>query len=107
MNITRYDLTAMISEKMPGIEPEIITKIVNRIFEIIIEELKNGNKIEFRNFGRFKIRKRRGRMAHNPKTLEKVEVPPKNIPVFKIGKMFKDEIARAEKKNPNKLLGKK
>ncbi|HPG29314.1 MAG TPA: HU family DNA-binding protein [bacterium] len=105
MNITRFDLTAMISERTPSLDSDMVNKMVNRIFDVIIEELSNENKIEFRNFGRFFVKKKRGRIAHNPKTLEKVEVAPRLAPVFKIGKLFKEEIEIASKKSAVKFAG--
>ena len=94
MNITRQDLVEMINEKMNMVDKELISKIIESLFDIIIEEMRKGYKIEFRNFGRFYTNIRKARIGHNPKTLIKVQVPSKTIPVFKIGRQFKEQIIK-------------
>lgn len=64
--------------------------IVNTVFDSIVESLKEGEKIELRGFGSFRIRQRGSRLGRNPKTGEKVHVPPKRIPYFKPGKALKE-----------------
>jgi len=59
-----------------------------------VESLRTGRKIELRGFGSFRIRNRGARIGRNPKTGEKVEVPPKRIPYFKPGKELKEQLNR-------------
>ena len=66
--------------------------IVDTVFESIIDALKRGEKIELRGFGSFRLRKREPRKGRNPKTGDKVDVPPKSVPYFKPGKELKDLI---------------
>ena len=68
--------------------------IVDTVFESIIDALKRGEKIELRGFGSFRLRKREPRKGRNPKTGDKVDVPPKRVPYFKPGKELKDLINR-------------
>ena len=63
--------------------------IVNTVFDSIISSLKEGEKIELRGFGSFRIRHRGPRIGRNPKTGEQVQVPSKRIPYFKPGKDLK------------------
>ncbi|HEX3108431.1 MAG TPA: integration host factor subunit beta [Thermoanaerobaculia bacterium] len=69
--------------------------IVNIVFDSIVDSLRNGQKIELRGFGSFRLRNRKSRTGRNPKTGEKVEVPSKKIPYFKPGKELKELINRA------------
>lgn len=64
--------------------------IVNTVFESIVDSLKEGEKIELRGFGSFRIRERGSRIGRNPKTGAKVDVPSKRIPYFKPGKQLKE-----------------
>lgn len=66
--------------------------IVNIVLDSIVDSLRHGEKIELRGFGSFRIRNRKSRLGRNPKTGEKVEVPPKRIPYFKPGKELKELI---------------
>ena len=68
--------------------------IVDTVFHSIIGALHRGEKIELRGFGSFRLRKREPRKGRNPKTGDKVDVPPKKVPYFKPGKELKELINR-------------
>lgn len=71
-------------------------EIVNTVFRTIVDSLRSGRKIELRGFGSFRIRNRGARIGRNPKTGEKVDVPPKRIPYFKPGKELKEKLNRQD-----------
>jgi integration host factor subunit beta len=95
LTLTKADLIEEVLRitELPRKESEAI---VETIFDSIIESLQNGDKIEIRGFGSFRTRQRRGRVGRNPKTGEKVEVPPKKIPFFKPSKELKDFVNSPE-----------
>ena len=64
--------------------------IVESIFDSVVRSLRAGDKIEIRGFGSFRTRQRQARVGRNPKTGDRVEVPPKRIPYFKPSKELKD-----------------
>jgi integration host factor subunit beta len=66
--------------------------IVETIFDSVVRALRTGDKIEIRGFGSFRTRQRKPRVGRNPKTGERVEVPPKKIPFFKPSKELKDMV---------------
>jgi len=66
--------------------------IVDTVFTSIIDALQRGEKIELRGFGSFRLRQREPRKGRNPKTGDKVDVPPKKVPYFKPGKELKELI---------------
>ena len=66
--------------------------IVDTLFESVIKALRDGDKLEVRGFGSFRVRQRNARTGRNPKTGEKVEVPAKRVPYFKPSKELKDLI---------------
>ena len=74
--------------------------IVDTVFKSIINALHRGDKIELRGFGSFRFRNRAPRKGRNPKTGEKVDVPPKRIPYFKMGKELKALLNGAEAAQP-------
>ncbi|MFY9227656.1 MAG: HU family DNA-binding protein [Blastocatellia bacterium] len=65
--------------------------IVAEIINSMIDSLKEGNEIEIRGFGAFRIRSRNARNGRNPKTGEAVAVPSKSVVYFKIGKGLKEK----------------
>ena len=68
--------------------------IVDTVFRSIITVLRRGEKIELRGFGSFRLRQREPRKGRNPKTGDRVDVPPKKVPYFKPGKELKELINR-------------
>jgi integration host factor subunit beta len=99
LTLTKADLIEEVLRitELPRKESE---SIVETIFDSIIESLQKGDKIEIRGFGSFRTRERRGRTGRNPKTGEKVEVPPKKIPFFKPSKELKDFVNSADSQAP-------
>ena len=95
LTLTKADLIEEVLRitELPRKESETI---VETIFDSIIESIQKGDKIEIRGFGSFRTRQRRGRVGRNPKTGEKVEVPPKKIPFFKPSKELKDFVNSPE-----------
>lgn len=89
--MTKADLVDEVAAKVDLTKKEA-EEIVNSVFDSIVQSLQSGEKIELRGFGSFRIRSRKPRIGRNPKTGEKVEVPPKQIPYFKPGKELKDLI---------------
>ncbi len=67
----------------------VVKRIIQTFLDQIIDELSQGNRLEFRDFGVFEARVRASREAQNPKTLAKVQVPPKRTVKFKVGRVMK------------------
>jgi integration host factor subunit beta len=68
--------------------------IVDAVFSSIATALQQGEKIELRGFGSFKLRRRESRTGRNPKTGAGVVVPAKKIPHFKPGKALREMLNR-------------
>lgn len=66
--------------------------IVSTVLESIVDSLKEGDKIELRGFGSFRIRERGSRIGRNPKTGARVDVPSRKIPYFKPGKELRKRL---------------
>jgi integration host factor subunit beta len=71
-------------------------RLVEIVFESIIETLNHGEKIELRGFGSFRVRERGARRGRNPKTGDPVDIPAKRVPYFKPGKELKELINEDE-----------
>ena len=67
-------------------------EIVQQFLEEITTELGKGNRLEFRDFGVFEVKERAARVAQNPKTLEKVQVPAKRGVKFKMGRIMRERM---------------
>ena len=91
MTMTKADLVEMVAESsdLPRKEAD---EVVQVILDSIIAALSRGEKVELRGFGSFRIRRRGERNGRNPKTGDRVHVPPKKIPYFKPGKHLREEL---------------
>ena len=67
-------------------------RLVEIVFESVIDTLNQGEKIELRGFGSFRVRERGARRGRNPKTGNPVNIPAKRVPYFKPGKELKELI---------------
>lgn len=65
---------------------------VNTILDSMIEALIAGDNIEIRGFGSFVVKDYKPYYGRNPKTGEKIEVSPKKLPFFKVGKELKEQV---------------
>lgn len=87
-NVTKKDLIDGIVNRTN--EKRVAVKsVVQEFLNAIIDELGRGNRIELRDFGVFEMKQRAARVAQNPKTLEKVEVPERTTVKFKPGRLMR------------------
>ena len=91
--ITKKELIDRISEKTNN-KRVVVKRIVQCFLDEIIDELGHDNRLEFRDFGVFESKRRAARVAQNPKTLERVQVPPKRTVKFKIGRLMKMRLSK-------------
>lgn len=89
--VTKRDLVQRISDST-GQTKVLVRDIIQRFLDEVANELVRGNRLEFRKFGVFEVRHRPGRLAQNPKTLEKVPVPPKRVVKFKVGNVMRKRV---------------
>ncbi len=67
-------------------------EIINLIFDAMADELSSGGRIEIRGFGNFTVRTYQPYQGRNPRTGAKVDVAPKKLPFFKVGKELKERV---------------
>jgi integration host factor subunit beta len=71
----------------------VVRQIVQSLLDGIIDELAQGNRLEFRDFGVFEVVTRRPRVARNPRTGEAIHVPAKTVAHFKQGRVMRTRVA--------------
>ncbi|HOJ71099.1 MAG TPA: HU family DNA-binding protein [Syntrophorhabdaceae bacterium] len=75
-----------------GLNQKIAKIAVDTIVDTIKKAIIDGERVEIRGFGSFTLRSYKGYKGRNPKSGEVVEVSPKRLPYFKVGKELKDMI---------------
>lgn len=90
--VTKKELIDRIAEATQA-KRVVVKRIVQSFLDEVVNELATGNRLEFRDFGVFETRERSARVAQNPKTLERVQVPAKRTIKFKMGRLMRQKLA--------------
>jgi len=91
--MTKADIVDQIADRT-GLTKKDVADTVDGFLDAVSKALSNGQHIEIRGFGTFKVKDRKSRLARNPRTGEAVPVPPRRVPVFKVSKELKDQVAQ-------------
>jgi integration host factor subunit beta len=91
ITITKKELIDRIAESTQA-KRVTVKNIVQTFLDEITKELCNNNRLEFRDFGVFETKIRASRVAQNPKTLDRVEVPAKRTVKFKMGRLMRENL---------------
>ena len=89
--MNKSELIERLSEKT-GVSVQQAEEVVNLIYKRMRDTLVNGGRVEIRGFGSFVVKEYESYEGRNPKTGEKIPVPPKKLPFFKVGKELKERI---------------
>jgi nucleoid DNA-binding protein len=89
--MTKKDIVLRVASET-GLKQLDVKKVVQHSLDAIVDSLSKGATVELRNFGIFKVKSRKGRTGRNPRTGEKVPVPPKRVVTFKPGLVMKKNI---------------
>ena len=88
----KSELIQKIAAANPHLFHRDVERIVNVIFDEIVEALSNGSRVELRGFGAFTVKHRSSRTGRNPRTGEPVQVDEKFVPFFKSGKELRERL---------------
>jgi len=88
----KSELIAKIAGANPHLYHRDIERIVNVIFDEIVDALARGDRVELRGFGAFTVKHRPPRTGRNPRTGTSVTVEEKFVPFFKTGKELRERL---------------
>lgn len=89
--MNKAELGAAIAEKFNLPKTQGVS-IIEAMTDMITEELKKGGEVTIAGFGQFMSKERKGRSGVNPRTKEKITIPPIKVPKFKAGKNLKEAL---------------
>ncbi len=89
--MNKSELIEKLAEKT-GLNVIQSEEVVNLIYKKMKDTMVNGGRIEIRGFGSFVVKEYQSYQGRNPKTGDKISVPPKKLPFFKVGKELKERI---------------
>jgi integration host factor subunit beta len=89
--MNKSDIAMALSDR-EGITEKQAAEIVNLIFDGFINTFKNGGRTEIRGFGSFAVKNYGSYTGRDPRTGKSVEVKPKKLPIFKVGRELKKRV---------------
>lgn len=94
--MNKSELIETLAEKidLPVRETAGISKT---IIDAMSNALVKGDSIEIRGFGSFTVKEYGAYTGRNPKSGEKIDVAPKKLPFFKVGKDLRERVDAASK----------
>lgn len=91
--MTKADLVEQVADAIgPGVTKKDCAIVVDGFLNAVKKALAEGENIEIRGFGTFKVRERQPRTARNPRTGDAVHVPARTVPVFKPSKHLRERV---------------
>ena len=75
-----------------GFSKNLIENILDDVFDVILNSLKDNGKVKITNFGTFILRHKKSRMGRNPKTKKQALISERNVILFKPSKILKNKI---------------
>ena len=88
----KSELIAKIAGANPHLFQRDVERIVNVVFDEIVDALARGQRVELRGFGAFTVKHRTARVGRNPRTGATVSVDEKFVPFFKTGKELRERL---------------
>ena len=89
--MNRSELIDAIANELDMTKPQTAS-VLNTILETMADKLGQGESIEFRGFGSFTVKQYGSYEGRNPKTGEKIQIKPKKLPHFKVGKNLREAV---------------
>ena len=94
--MNKSELIEVVAQKS-NITKKRAEEVVNMIFDSMVKAMAKGDRIEIRGLGSFVVKEYGAYTGRNPRTGESIQVKPKKLPFFKVGKELKDRVdKRAE-----------
>lgn len=89
--MNKSQLVEALSQRI-GLTQKKAEEVINLVFGFMADALSNDGRIEVRGFGSFVVKQYGAYTGRNPKTGDRIAVPPKRLPFFKVGKDLKERV---------------
>lgn len=89
---TKRDLIKVIAEKTALTQVQT-GEVIQLALDAIAEAIVSEGRMELRNFGVFEVKLRQPRKARDPRTGETMDVPARNVVVFRPGRALDEQLA--------------
>lgn len=90
--LNKHEFVTLLAERCE-ISKREAAEMYDDVFGTLADVIASGEEVAIPGLGRVKIAERAARIAHNPKTKDKIEVPAKKAPKFQFAKNIKEAVA--------------
>lgn len=91
--MNKGELVDAIAEKTGAIATKkVIDAVLSAAIDTVVETVASGDRVTLVGFGTFEPRQRKEREGRNPRTGDKMIIPPTTVPAFAAGKMFRKKV---------------
>lgn len=90
--LNKHEFVTLLAERCE-ISKREAAEMYDDVFGTLADIIASGEEVAIPGLGRVKIAERAARIAHNPKTKDKIEVPAKKAPKFQFAKNIKEAVA--------------
>lgn len=91
--MNKGELVDAIAKDLSGVTTKkVIEQVLSSAIDTIMDTVADGDRVVLVGFGSFESRTRKEREGRNPRTGDKLVIPPTTFPAFSAGKMFKDKV---------------
>ena len=92
----KSELARELAERNPHLYLHNAERIVDVVFDEIVNALRDGSHVELRGFGTFSVKSREARKGRNPSTGSSVEIAAKRAPAFRCSKVLHQGLNKQE-----------
>jgi integration host factor subunit alpha len=82
MALTKINLVESICDEI-GLTKKESTAVLDRLFDLMKDELSTGKQVMISGFGKWTVRNKRARVGRNPKTGERITINARKVVTFK------------------------
>ena len=88
----KADLVEALHRERPDLNKQQVKAVLEEFMDTVMGVVSEGGQVRLAGFGKFEAVERAPRTGRNPHTGEAVPIPSTNVPRFKPGKLFREEL---------------
>lgn len=92
--VTRSEIMDALVQNV-GLTRQDSGELLERVLELVSEELTKGETVKIAKFGNFVVREKRARMGRNPKTRVEAEISARRVVAFRPSPLLKQRVDKS------------
>ncbi len=89
--MNRSEIVTQLSELYPSIHKKDVDMLMKALFDNLVKNIANGERVEIRGFGCFSLKERLGQVR-NPREGSSIDADARHVVYFRAGKELKERV---------------